>query len=156
MHHCDKKIGNGRGYASNQRAGVRGSSIYFLLNFAVNFKTNEILQARQNTGVGSCSLLQEIFPTQGWNPGLRHCRQILYQLSHQGSPNRKLPHCSNWVKGSVSQSVVFDSLWDRIDCSLPGYSIHGIPQARILEWVAIPFSRGSSQSKDQTQVSCIA
>ena len=40
----------------------------------------------QNTGVGSFSLLQGIFPTQGLNPGLRHCRQILYQLSHKGSP----------------------------------------------------------------------
>ena len=39
-----------------------------------------------NTGVGSRSLLQGIFPTQGSNPGLPHCRQILYQLSHQGSP----------------------------------------------------------------------
>ena len=40
----------------------------------------------QNTGVGSLSLLQGIFPTQALNPGLLHCRQILYQLSHQGSP----------------------------------------------------------------------
>ena len=40
----------------------------------------------QNTGVGSLSLLQGIFPTQGSNPGLSHCRQILYQLSHKGSP----------------------------------------------------------------------
>ena len=40
----------------------------------------------QNTGVGSLSRLQGIFPTQGWNLGLPHCRQILYQLSHQGSP----------------------------------------------------------------------
>ena len=40
----------------------------------------------QNTGVGSLSLLQGIFPTQGSNPGLPNCRQILYQLSHQGSP----------------------------------------------------------------------
>ena len=39
----------------------------------------------QNTGVGSLSLLQGIFPTQGLNPGLPHCRRILYQLSHQGS-----------------------------------------------------------------------
>ena len=39
----------------------------------------------QNTRVGSCSLLQGIFPTQGLNPGLPHCRRILYQLSHQGS-----------------------------------------------------------------------
>ena len=40
----------------------------------------------QNTGVGSLSLLQKIFPIQGLNPGLLHCRQILYQLSYQGSP----------------------------------------------------------------------
>ena len=40
----------------------------------------------QNTGVGSLSLLQGIFPTQGSNPGLPHCGQILYQLSHKGSP----------------------------------------------------------------------
>ena len=39
----------------------------------------------RNTGVGSLSLLQGIFPTQGLNPGLPHCRRILYQLSHQGS-----------------------------------------------------------------------
>ena len=39
----------------------------------------------QNTGVGSLSFLQRIFPTQGLNPGLLHCRWILYQLSHQGS-----------------------------------------------------------------------
>ena len=39
--------------------------------------------------------------------------------------------------------------------SLPGFSVHGILQARILEWVAIPLSRGSSQPRDQTRVSCI-
>ena len=61
----------------------------------------------QNTGVGSFSLLQGILATQGPNPGLPHCRQILYQLSHKGSP-------------------------------------------RILEWVAYPFSSGSSQPRNQT------
>ena len=66
----------------------------------------------QNTGVGSLSLLQEIFPTQGWNR-LQDCRQILYQLSHKGSP-------------------------------------------RILEWVAFPFSSGSSWPRDLTRVSLIA
>ena len=40
----------------------------------------------QNSGVGSLSLLQGIFPIYGSNPGLLHCRQILYQLSHKGSP----------------------------------------------------------------------
>ena len=67
----------------------------------------------QNTGVGSPSLLQVIFPTQGSNPGLPHCSQILYQQSHKGSQ-------------------------------------------RILEWVAYPFSRGSSWPRNWTGVSCIA
>ena len=67
----------------------------------------------QNTGVGSLSLLQAIFPTQGLNPGLLHCRRILSQLNHQGSP-------------------------------------------RILEWVAYPFSRGSSRPRNWTRVSYIA
>ena len=42
-----------------------------------------------------------------------------------------------------------------MDCSLPGSSVHGILQARTLEWLAIPFSRGSSWPRDQTRVSCI-
>ena len=42
----------------------------------------------RNTGVSSHSLLHGIFPTQGSNPGLLHCRQILYPLSHQGSPGK--------------------------------------------------------------------
>ena len=67
----------------------------------------------QNTGVGSLSFLWEIFLNQGSNPGLLHCGQILYQLSHQGSP-------------------------------------------RIVEWVAYPFSRVSSQTRNRTRVSCIA
>ena len=67
-------------------------------------------------------------------------------------------HVSVWmckVKWSDSHSVVFDSLWP-VDYSLQGSSVNGILQARILQWVAIPFPRGSSQSRDQTQVSCIA
>ena len=47
-------------------------------------------------------------------------------------------------------------LCNPIDCSPPGSSVHGILQARILEWVAIALSRESSRPRDQTQVSCIA
>ena len=47
------------------------------------------------------------------------------------------------------------TLCDPTDCSLPGFSVHGIFQARVLEWVAISFSRGSSQPRDGTQVSRI-
>ena len=48
------------------------------------------------------------------------------------------------------------SLCDPMDCSPPGSSVHGISQARIVEWVAIPFSRVSSLPRGQTQVSCLA
>ena len=47
------------------------------------------------------------------------------------------------------------TLWGPMDCSPSGSSVHGISQARILEWVAISFSRGSSQPRDWTCVSCI-
>ena len=48
------------------------------------------------------------------------------------------------------------TLCNRMDCSPPGSSVYGILQARILEWVAVPFSRGSSQPRNHTRVSCIA
>ena len=57
------------------------------------------------------------------------------------------------VKSEVTQSC--STLWDPTDCSLPGSSIHGIFQARILEWVAISFSRRSSLLRDWTWVSHI-
>ena len=54
------------------------------------------------------------------------------------------------VKVTAQSCLTLDDL---MDCSLPGSSVHGISQARILEKVAIPFSRGSSQPRDQTWVS---
>ena len=140
----------------------------------------------QNTGVGRLSHLQGIFPTQGLNPGLPHCRQILYQLSHKGSPrilewvaypfsrgssqprNRIGFSCiaggffTNWAMreawnllwwfgGLVAKSC--PTLATPMDCSPPGSSVHGIFQARILEWISISFSRGSFQPRNWTQVS---
>ena len=55
---------------------------------------------------------------------------------------------------STTQSCL--TLCDPMDCSAPGSSVHRIFQAGILEWVAISFSRGSSQSRDGTRVSCIS
>ena len=55
---------------------------------------------------------------------------------------------------SVAQSC--PALCNPMDCSPPGSSVHGISQARILYWVAIPFSRGTSWPRDRIQVSCIA
>ena len=56
---------------------------------------------------------------------------------------------------SVNHLVVSDCLWPH-DCNPPGSSVHGILQARILQWVAISFSRGCSRCRDWTWVSCIA
>ena len=59
-----------------------------------------------------------------------------------------------WGVSLVAQPHL--TLCDPMDCSLPGSSVHGFLQARILEWVAMPSSRGSSWPRDWTQVSCIA
>ena len=79
--------------------------------------------------MGCHFLLQGIFPTQGLNLGLLHCRQILYQLSYKGNPK---------VKMKVAQAYL-------TLCNPMDYTVHGILQTRILEWVAFPSSRGSSQ-----------
>ena len=67
--------------------------------------------------------------------------------------------CESWaIKKAESESKVAQScstLLDPIDCSLPGSSAYGIFQARVLESVAIFFSRGSSQPRDRTRVSHI-
>ena len=62
-------------------------------------------------------------------------------------------HSVPFTKVLVTQSCLI--LCDSMDCSSPGFSVHGIFQARILEWAAIFFSRGSSQSRDQTWASFI-
>ena len=60
------------------------------------------------------------------------------------------------MKIKVLAAQLCPTFCDPIDCSLPGSSVHGIFQARVLEWVAFPFSRGSSRPRDQTQVYWIA
>ena len=58
------------------------------------------------------------------------------------------------IEDRFNLSVVSNS-YDPMEGSLPGSSVHGISQGRILEWVAMSFSMGSSQSRDQSRVSCI-
>ena len=68
----------------------------------------------KNTGVGSHALLQGIFPTQGLNPGLPHCRRILYHLSHQGSPRilewvaYAFSRGSSWLGNQTAGSCIAD------------------------------------------------
>ena len=68
-----------------------------------------------------------------------------------GWKKHKLESRLKWSE--VAQSC--PTLGDPMDCSLPGSSVHGIFQAIVLEWIAISFSRGSSQPRDRTQVSHI-
>ena len=129
----------------------------------------------QNTGVGSLSLLQGFFLTQESNRGLLHCRWILYQLIYEGNPRGCPPQIaqefllpvlllrldlrlekSRRLRRSVHKDVSVCShslshvrlFCDPMDCSPPGYSVCGILQARILEWVAMPSFRASSQPRN--------
>ena len=90
-------------------------------------------------------------------------RQIIvsvYILSPINSYNPErsvLLHCVPWWRPSEPVRLLSCvRLCNPLDCSLPGSSIHGIFQARVLEWVAISFSRGSSRPRDWTQVSHLA
>ena len=89
-------------------------------------------------------------------------RFLLRQVRWSGSPiSWRIFHSllsstqSKAVKVKVKVTQSCPIFCDPTDCSLPGFSIHGIFQARVLEWVAISFSRGSSQPRDRTQVSSI-
>ena len=72
----------------------------------------------KNTGVGCHFLFQGIFPIQGSNPGLLHCRQILYWLSHQGGPD-------DIYMLLCLGAQLCPTLCNPTDCSLPGSSVHG-------------------------------
>ena len=86
----------------------------------------------KNTGVGCHALLQGIFPTQGPNPGLLHCRQILYRLSHQGSPR-----ILEWVAYPLSRGTSWPRNQTLVSC-IAGrlFTISATREAQwINEWV---------------------
>ena len=88
-----------------------------------------------NTGVGSCSLLQGIFPTQGSNPGLPHCRQILYQLSHKESPI-----ILEWVAYPFSRGPSWPRNWTGVSCIVGGFFTNGAireAQLPIILWACL-------------------
>ena len=89
----------------------------------------------------NCGASSWKWPVEGW----------IYQL---GTYERNC-HDHGW-KGSVLVTQSCPTLWDPKDCSPSGSSVHGILKARILEWVAIPFSRASSSPRDWTWVFFIA
>ena len=75
-------------------------------------------------------------------------------LQSVGLDMTECTHTHNKSENEITQSCL--TLWDPMECSLQGSSVHGIFQARLLEWVAISFSRRSSQPRDQTLFSHIA
>ena len=77
-------------------------------------------------------------------------------LGCKAPPMSPLPHFCLRTECMCAQLLqLCPTLRDLMDCSLPGFSVHGISQARILEWVAMPSSRESSQPRDRTHVSCL-
>ena len=84
-----------------------------------------------------------------WENGIETC--IISNLLNLNSK-----FSTYWLSlfSEVTQSC--PTLCNSMDCSLPGFSVHGILQARILEWVTISFFRGSSRPRDRNQVSHIA
>ena len=81
---------------------------------------------------------------------------IAYSLLKKlNSSSREFFEEANWIS-DLTCAQLCPTLCNPMDCSLPGFSVHGILQARILEWVAIPFSRGSSLLRDWTWVSWFA
>ena len=90
---------------------------------------------------------------QNFNRKIRK-KKLYISLNHHQLPGRvAIPSLLNGLSvSSVSQSC--PTLCDQMDCSPPGSSLYGIFQASILEWVAIFYSRGSSQPRDRTHVSC--
>ena len=111
--------------------------------------TNAMVNLDGQTGLANSRLgwSQNLAPA----PNLASAMQLLDGLRQVTSLNlRSLMHCC------CSVTQLCPALCDPWTVSPPGSSVHEIPLARILEWVAMPFSRGSSQPRDRTQVSCIA
>ena len=116
-------------------------SITFLLRMTLILFFRVMLSG-QVTG----PLYLDIFPTG--NPS--------YSSRSRGVPSRSQPSSyPPWKKVKVLATQSCLTLGDPMDCSPPDSSAHEILQARILEWVVIPFSKGSSQLRDGTRTSCI-
>ena len=101
-------------------------------------------------------LPSKVFWVQGEQPQTSFLlHDVLHWLdSHQISEALQLCVCV-CVCVCVWITQLCPALCDPMNCSLPGFSVHGTLQAGILEWIAIPFSRGSSQPRNRTLVSCI-
>ena len=104
----------------------------------------------KNPGVG------KLFPSPGDPPDPRiKLRSPALQVDSFPPESLGKPYFRHKVKSESEVAQSCPILCDPMDCSLPGFSVHGIFQARIMEWVAISFSRRSSCPRDWTRVSRI-
>jgi len=118
------------GWICNTKHLKGSENCYLVWLFVTHGLYRPWISPGQNTGVGNCSLLQGIFPTQGLNPGLPHCKWILYQLSYKGSPR-----ILEWVAYPSSNRSSWPSNRTRVCCIAGGFS---------------------SRPRNRTRVCCIA
>ena len=85
-----------------------------------------------------------------------HSSILVWEIPWAEEPGATVHGVAKVGHSEVKAAQSCPTLCDPMDCSLPGSSVLGILQARLLGWVAVPFSRGSSQPRDRTQVSRIA
>ena len=160
-------------YVFASLGNLYGTNKHFIFFTLINFSFSKIISGSWRVFWAKCEKQTLYFCKYRWRS--YHEKSHLTVLAAMGIPeNGKLGrgkvvkiHPTNvqiswkqWLweavkkaKMLVTQSCL--TLCNPMDCNPPGFSVHGILQARILEWVAIPFTRGSSQSRDWTWVSWI-
>ena len=126
-------------------------------NIVFFFKVNRISELKAILGIIYWAMFLKLQHTQSsltdlqlvrrmvWGPSCETC----YRNAESQAPSRH-------IESEVLVTYLCPTLCDPMDCSLPDSSVQGVLQERIPEWVAIPFSKGSSQPRDQTRVSCSA
>ena len=135
---------------------------FFPFNFTMGFPGGSV--GKESTcNAGGLGLI----PGLGRSPGGGHSNPLQYSCLENPHGQRSLEDCSfsllyyemtdkfHWEKKESEVAQSCPTLCDPMDCSLPGSSVHGIFQARILKWVAISFSRRSFRPRDRTRVSRI-
>ena len=125
-----------------------------MANFFLKKERNEISIHKTNKQQKQMAEATQMFINRGMD--FLNGNEILFSLKKKNSDicymNEPWRYYFKW-NSSIAQSCL--TLCNPMDCSLPGSSIYGIFQARVLEWVAISFSRGSSRPRNRTRVSCI-
>ena len=130
--------------------------VYFTIQYCIAYSSTISLFQSQDVSEWNCSLPSVSYCWWSFISAISHVLSLLQSVtllasSLDAAPVCQLLHCTTAL---FSQSCL--TLCDPKDCSPPGSSVYGIFQARILEWVAISFSRRSSRPRDQARVFCVA